>query len=270
MNGKFEMNLGKSQKKYGLIKTKNVFKVEENDEEDAIKAANLDIVKESLMRQQKSDEALYRALAEDPTIISYDKFYESFKDKPEQKDVEKKPKYLDAIKAANEFRKKEKNLIKERVEAKKREKEAKELGETETFITPSYIKFLQENNQWAADLEKKDERSEMHSVSNSNGDIRNFYANLLTKNSAMGNKSEPEPRKIQKIEEVEKSSSESEEVEMPEEPPKAAEEDTENNINQESTPEPLPEKKGEKDIQSARERFLLRKAQSNNSSNMLK
>lgn len=248
------------------IKRQNVFNQEEEQDSDLISRTNKDIVKESLMRQQTDNDTLYRALAEDPTILAYDRFYDSFKQLPIQEDLEKKPKYLDDIKAAVEFNKKERKLIKERVEASNRNKEALLTGESETFITPSYLKFLQESNQWAAELAKKDQVSTQNSVRGA-GDFSNFYSKLLTKNSSFGHSKQVGPRKIQKTKDSSSESmadsSETEEVieTRLETVPSNEEKSQVSKTNEAVVVEEKDQasKKSEADISLARERYLQRK-----------
>jgi hypothetical protein len=83
--------------------------------------------------------------------------------------------------AAAERRKAEQLYVKDKHEAKKREKEEGE-SETQKFVTKAYESHLSDNKR-RIDLEKKKEiYDKEHSVTNNEFGMMGFYSTLLTKN----------------------------------------------------------------------------------------
>ena len=162
------MKIGSKTKTSLLVKPKQSFtkNIEEIEDESEIKKINKDIIKASLYKQAYSAE-VYSALAEDPTIFAYDlyKSKNSTKEAEEEEEVlQHQPKYHDQIKQIAEFKKKEREVIKERVEAQLREKEKEVFGETEAYYTQSYLQLLNQNKKFEEELEVRDKISQLHSI----------------------------------------------------------------------------------------------------------
>ena len=193
---KITLKIGGNTKKNELIQPKKGFKVEEesDNEENDIKKTNKDIIKASLYKQTYTSD-VYEALAEDPTIFSYD-LYKSkpIKEESQVNSTNKEPIYHENLKRNAEFKKKEREIIKERVEHQQREKEKEEFGETEIYYTQSYLKLLKENKDFEQKLDQHDLISELHSIEHKNPE--KFLNSLISDPNS-------EPSKKPKLEESE-------------------------------------------------------------------
>jgi Coiled-coil domain-containing protein 55 (DUF2040) len=230
---KITLKINEKPKKLGIIKPKKMFCVDQDSEDDetkGIKKINKDIIKSSLYKQQFTPE-ICSALAEDPTIFSYD-LYKS-KEIPEEQElpVVRAPKYHDHIKKVAEFRKKEKEIIKERVEAKLIEKQIEEIGQSEVYYTQSYLAFIKDHKKFEEKLNDADFVSDLHSIQYNNPE--KFLNNII---------SEPEPYKKFKTEDLINETTPS--AKTPENQPKA---------------ELIPTKRSESELKCAKERYLSRK-----------
>jgi len=191
--------VGQAGKKYGLIKP------QELQEKPKVKAPlpvfgvdEGESVQEALKREAEKKKNLKKVISEqdeilssDPTAFDYDGVYDSMKIQEEKKLVEKKaettvkrdPKYIQQMKAKVETRKREKEVIYDRVLQKEKEREEKEFGRTERFVTSSYKKQLMENQKW---LEEEAKREAREIDVSKTGDMSAFYSGMLTKNVALG------------------------------------------------------------------------------------
>ena len=242
------LKIGEKGKKYGLLTTKKEFCVdsESDDEENVVKKANKDIIKASLYKQSYSAD-VYSALAEDPTIFSYD-LYKSKAIKETEKEPIKGPQYHESIKRTAEFKKREKEVIKERLEAKLLEG----YNSTEVYYTQSYQNFVKDNKKFEEKLNSDDLASELKSIEHKNPD--SFLNNIISTSTF-------EPYKKIKIEENPSNNENS-----------LIKEDNKNILfvekqglqeeKQKNTVK-ITEKRSESEVLSAKERYLARKRQQN-------
>lgn len=171
-------------------KLQSIFKQEEENDEDEgndIKRANKQIL--GLDRMTETADVL------DSSLYDYDGEYEKFKSQREAeitalhqssaRSSDNQSRYIDSLKASAKVREKEKERIFERKLLKEREKEDADFGDKPRFVTSAYKEKLKELEKW--DYEDKLARElEKHQDVKSQG-MQGFYANLLTKNVAMGN-----------------------------------------------------------------------------------
>lgn len=146
-----------------LAKPKLFFSSQDDENETEIQKINKDIIKASLY-QQASSQGISKALAEDPTIFAYDLYKSKETPQLEEETVKNEAKYHEQIKMVADFKKKEREVIKERVEASQREKEKKEFGETEVYFTQSYLELMKSNKKFEETLKAEDLVSDLHSI----------------------------------------------------------------------------------------------------------
>lgn len=207
----------------------------------------LDIRKEALRCAHQVQAASCQLLAEDPTALAYDSVYDSFKAAKAKPQASSQPQYIPGMRQAALFKAKEQRMYRERVEAKDRRKEEEETGVTERIYTQSYRKMMEENRQLEEELVLQDWHKSHHTVT-AQGGSRVFFANLLDHIT----REAPAPMKKPKID----LPAELQSVEPTKEPLEQTEEPA-----TETPPPPAPIQKTEEVLQSARERYLQRKAQ---------
>jgi len=96
------------------------------------------------------------------------------------------------LKAAAERREIERKAAIERMEEKERKWEERNgLKTTEKFVTDSYKKQMEINNKQKM-MEEIEEKVNAKKTANAERGMTGFYANLLTKNSALGNRDDGE------------------------------------------------------------------------------
>ncbi len=262
------MQIGEKGRTYGLRKQPSkappkpsVFKIEEDEETTPISTANRDIIKQSLFYKYKQNNEIYKALASDPTIFAYDAVHDTLQSSRDLRRKEssetKEARYQKNMKDHAEFKKKEKSVIKERIESLAREREKSLVGDTERFITPSYLQVLEENKKFEKVLDMEDKINNQKSIVGGSS-FDTFYQKLLTKNKSMGARDPtPPPTKQAKLEE-------SEEEQIALRPEQLKQLELLEEIKQKPIPVPAkpiepPAKKSEEELSSAKERYLKRK-----------
>lgn len=266
-------------KKFGLVKSQGVFSGgAEPQEEDA--SSGMKKAMESARRkaEAKAKEEAAKALKQDASIFDYDGVYETMERErrvgaaPSQRTARYIPKLQEAAKLRDiDFdRVYERQLLKE--------EENSDLP-AEKYVTAAYKKQLQESRKWDAEDAKETSKTERATT----GSMHGFYANLMTKNIAVGadlsaavsaythgserhkrmvaspdDASPPPPPagqvqvQVQVKEEPRIKDDEIPELPPPEEPPKAP--STKVPSRETAAPEASVE-----DVNAARERFLARK-----------
>jgi coiled-coil domain-containing protein 55 len=162
---------------------------EEDDNDNAIKKANKEIIggRFKVTNALPSDEA---------SVYDYDGEYDSFKKERESQllsssrlsstssRTQPAARYIDSLKASAKVREREKDRVFEKQLLKERDEEEKEFGDKPKFLTSAYKAKLAEEKKWeyedrlAEEIEKRQDVKEKG--------MQGFYANLLTKNIAMG------------------------------------------------------------------------------------
>ena len=207
---------------------------------------SLDIRKEALHCASQVQAATYQLVAEDPTALAYDSVYDSFKPPKAKTTPTSQPQYIPAMRRAAFVKSKERQIIREKVEAKERRKEEEETGVTERIYTASFRKMMEENRKLEEEMNERDEAKLQHTV-NSQGGSRVFFANLLEHIAGGAPVKRPKTHLSEEIAPIPVDEKPSQDVEIP-------------TMEKEQAP-PVPEKKSEDVVQSARERYLQRKAQ---------
>ncbi len=171
-------------------KLQSIFKQEEENDEDEgndIKRANKQIL--GLDRMTETADVL------DSSLYDYDGEYDKFKSQREAeitalhqssaRSSDNQSRYIDSLKASAKVREKEKERIFERKLLKEREKEDADFGDKPRFVTSAYKEKLKELEKWDYEDKLALELEKHQDVKNQG--MQGFYANLLTKNVAMGN-----------------------------------------------------------------------------------
>jgi len=118
-----------------------------------------------------------------------------------QKDNTRKPKYIHALLEKAAIRNREQEIVYDRLLQKERETEGNTYAGKEKFITPSYVKHLQENKLWQEEEERK---AALEEDVTKKGDLTSFYLNLTTRNEAYGVGDATKKPKEEKIKEENK------------------------------------------------------------------
>jgi len=190
----------------------NVCDGEESDEDEkemrALRggsSAGIDVkgVNKSILQlQQHTNKGLEKlkaeALSEDPTAFQYDEVYDDFTadkgDKAEQRmrdfdpshgRVKKESRYIEQLKKSAEIRKVDDERIFQMKLKKEADAEAHIYGDKEKFVTSAYREKLEEMGRWKAE-DSRLEAAEAATTIDGKTSMTGFYANLLTKNLAMG------------------------------------------------------------------------------------
>jgi hypothetical protein len=173
---KFGLNKGKTS--FTLKKTKQINLLgAEADQEEPINTQKQKF-------QTSQVEQLHKdALEQDSEIFDYDSAYDNLKKqqilKKRQIDGEpnmKRAKYMENLINASKQRKKDFELRKETKIQKQREQEIELYGETEQFITSSYL-LKQQQDQC------EEQKQKLELEQNNSGDVNLFYRNLLNQQS---------------------------------------------------------------------------------------
>jgi hypothetical protein len=139
----------------------------------------------------KAHVELIKAVKVDPSVLEYDTVYDSFhahekdpsmsKDPTTGKADSPKPLFMDKLKKAAALREAEHELAFERQQVREREKEAEELGETEKFVTGSYLKKREERKKWEDVLRENEaeEEERARKGGKSEKDMRGFWNRML-------------------------------------------------------------------------------------------
>jgi hypothetical protein len=201
-----------------------------DSDSDEIKRTNKDLIKSSLYNQTSNE--LVSALSEDPTLLSYDLYKTKAElakklEEPESKDS----KYHENIKQHAELKKREKLILKEKQEARLREAEKEEFGETEEYFTHSYLEYMKKNQIFEEKLEEIDRNNQKTSISSKKPEY--FLSKLICDPSEI-------PQKKSKTHEI---------LEEEEKSGNCFEIDQVN------------DKRTQSQVQNARDRFLARKKQ---------
>ena len=203
----FNMTMKKPGKKYGLVKPKAKAKpkpglaafaaaTDEDDQEpmSAKEQVNYAILQAqaSEARKKKAEATYTEALDQDASVFDYDGVYDQMQEKRAQsaqarkkKESVRAPKYINNILKMAEYKKREEERVKERVEARERLKELEEFGDTEKFVTSAYKRKLEE---WQA-LDQEDARQaaiEAAQDVRKKDNLDSFYVNLMHNNVSMG------------------------------------------------------------------------------------
>lgn len=142
----------------------NIFGAEESSDSDEgggdwVKKAMMTKKDTKLKKQTKNTMAA--ALEEDPTVFQYDEVYDDLEQKKEEekegkKDVDRKPKYMDALLKSAKEREQEFDRRQERIAQKEREAEGDMFADKEKFVTSAFRKKMEE----IAEQEKEQARIE--------------------------------------------------------------------------------------------------------------
>jgi coiled-coil domain-containing protein 55 len=203
----FNMTMKKPGKKYGLVKPKAkakakpglaAFAAADEDEEDAPMTAHEQVnyailqAQASEARKKKAEASYTEALEQDETVFDYDGVYDQMQEKRaesaqarKKKESVRAPKYINNILKMAEYKKREEERVKERVEARERLKELEEFGDTEKFVTSAYKRKLEE---WQT-LDQEDARQaavEAAQDVRKKDNMDSFYVNLMHDNVSMG------------------------------------------------------------------------------------
>mmetsp|Transcript_40968 Transcript_40968/g.80634 ORF Transcript_40968/g.80634 Transcript_40968/m.80634 type:complete len:395 (+) Transcript_40968:112-1296(+) len=164
---------------------------------------NVSAINKSIVAQQQSSAQLTAklkedAMQEDATMYDYDGVYDSMQeergDKREQrkKDFDpssgyerKEARYIQQLKKSADIRKVDEERIFQVKLKKEADADAHIYGDTEKFVTAAYKEKLSEMGRWKAEdarLKAREDATTVEGKTSMNG----FYANLLTKNLAMG------------------------------------------------------------------------------------
>lgn len=134
--------------------------------------------KTTVKRQTKIE--MQRAIDEDNSVYQYDEIYDQLqkgKQDKNQKEKEKKPKYIQKLMVAAEKRKIENERRIERQVQKEREAEGEEFKDKETFVTAAYKKKLEEFAKLDAEQKRQDMLEEIGDVTKQQ-DMGGFYRHL--------------------------------------------------------------------------------------------
>ncbi len=151
-----------------------------------------DIVRAQLELQRQKVERDMRAhtaalVGQDPTLIEYDEVYDKLKAKDEQyqerkqtkQSIRGKPKYVEKLIHEAEKRKLQTDLWYERKLQREEEAERALFGETEKFVTPAFVRHLEELKQF----EEAQAAEEKRNAATTQG-MQGFMANLIGLGSA--------------------------------------------------------------------------------------
>jgi len=179
--------VGVAGRKYGLQtvtkKDTNVLNQEDEDEEAAVRRKMQNQVKS---REQKFEQERQQALAQDPTVFSYDDVYDGITQVKQAKEAEKQaakrdrtPRYMQELLKRADERQKENEILWEQKQLKDRLKDDHLYGDKDKFVTSAYKDRLKEREQWKLDLLKKDKADEDKTVVNK-GDTLGICVHLLS------------------------------------------------------------------------------------------
>jgi coiled-coil domain-containing protein 55 len=170
-------------KKLPVTKTPNVFGEDSDEEEEEISDPQKYVMKQHEEIGRKAQ--VVQEEQQDPSIYDFDSYYDTMKAeqrkkeeaRQEQKKKERQTsKYIDNLKKAAEQRKYEREIARERQIMKEQEKEKDLYGETEAFVTSSYLKKMQERKIWEEEQKKLQAKEEDVTKRG----MSSFYSKLLS------------------------------------------------------------------------------------------
>lgn len=136
------------------------------------------------------------ALEEDPTVFDYDGVYDEMTaaragaaeaQRMAREAEKRKPKYISTLLEQAKIREVEHERIRERRLLHERQREDAQFGDKEKLVSASYKRKLQELKRWDAEDARLDALEAAEDVAKQGeGAMAGFYANLMTKNIAMG------------------------------------------------------------------------------------
>ncbi|KAL3160355.1 hypothetical protein ABBQ32_010689 [Trebouxia sp. C0010 RCD-2024] len=136
-----------------------------------------------------------KALDEDPSIFDYDSHFDAMQEQKVrpamQEKIERKSRYIEALKDKAVQREREQNVVYERRLAKERSAEDHLFGDKEKFVTSAYKKKLEEDKKWLAE-EKVREAQEQRNDVVKKGHMGDFYRNILKSNDVRTGLKKPE------------------------------------------------------------------------------
>eukprot|EP01040_Poterioochromonas_malhamensis_P020317 gene20317-24224_t len=206
------LNTVGSQPKYGLIqrgvqqkappqrrlKASSIFAKDERDDDDEGNGP-VDFKKEMIQRSlakattKAVDHIAAKAMKEDPNIFDYDGTYDEIQSSRNDSLARKfaptnqeapKARYIGSLQAASQLREKEQERTFERQLLKERKAEDDLYGDQPKYITAAYKEKLMETKKWELEDKMMEAVEKKHDVRGLG--MQGFYANLLTKNVAMG------------------------------------------------------------------------------------
>ena len=196
----------KPKPKPNLLARPSVFGNADDDEEDSrTTTGGIDVgsVNASLVLQGKKTEkamaaATAEATAEDPNAFAYDELYDDIHQERDEKAKAKKAtfdpsagrerkesRYIASLKSAAEIRKIDDERVFQMKLKKEADEDADEYGDKEKFVTSAYKEKLIEMKRWKEE-DKRLQNLENETTVEGKKDMTGFYANLMTKNLAMG------------------------------------------------------------------------------------
>jgi coiled-coil domain-containing protein 55 len=211
----FSMNFSKGKKKspttkqYGLILPKkkqasqismgytNVFgSKEEEDEQEQSNHVQVSLLASKSINTTVIEKQYQKALEEDPNVFDYDGLYDEMQSNKKaaiansnkaKQESKKESKYIQNLIQKAQIREIENERIRERKLLKERQAEDQLYGDKEKFISASYKRKLQEMKKWEEEDARLDAIEAVEDVTKKGQEaMAGFYANLLTKNIAMG------------------------------------------------------------------------------------
>jgi coiled-coil domain-containing protein 55 len=202
-NKKFGLILKPKEQK--IVKNKNSIYAEESDSDeehlnsknkvqDIRRNVNKNIIENASNHFLNDDEQITKNLINDPNVYDYDTLYDNMKEeklnkyslkKKEAQANKDQPKYLGAILAASERRKKEQVMIEDRLEKKRREREGVDLREDSKFVTKGYEEQMKLNIQKELQYQMEEKYNEKNTINGEYG-LMGFYSNLMNKSQALG------------------------------------------------------------------------------------
>ncbi|KAL0020521.1 hypothetical protein WJX79_000102 [Trebouxia sp. C0005] len=136
-----------------------------------------------------------KALEEDPSIFDYDSHFDAMQEQKVrpamQEKIERKSRYIEALKDKAVQREREQNVVYERRLAKERSAEDHLFGDKEKFVTAAYKRKLEEEKRWLAE-EKLREAQEQKNDVVKKGHMGDFYRNILKTNDVRTGLKKPE------------------------------------------------------------------------------
>lgn len=149
--------------------------------------AQLELQRQKVERDMRQHEAAL--VGQDPTLVEYDEVYDTLKAKDEQyqerkatkQSIRGKPKYVEKLINEAEKRKLQNDLWYERKLQREEEAERAAFGETEKFVTPAFVRHLEELKKF----EEAQAEEEKRNAATTQG-MRGFMANMLGLGGELG------------------------------------------------------------------------------------
>lgn len=136
-----------------------------------------------------------KALEEDPSIFDYDSHFDAMQEQKVrpamQEKIERKSRYIEALKDKAVQREREQNVVYERRLAKERSAEDHFFGDKEKFVTAAYKRKLEEDKRWLAEEKLREDQEQKNDVVKK-GHMGNFYRNILKTNDVRTGLKKPE------------------------------------------------------------------------------